>query len=216
MENDKSKSPLVLIVLAVILIGIGSYLVFSGNNASLFGGKVGPEEGEPTPEPVPEPDPEPIPDRPIQPVDTVLAENIASYLKDRKNLDLPEEEWTVENVKLLAHGDNDTYLVSYDAVTNTEESQSVVTYKTIITIVDESISGDFPGWNGSVENPDIDLAAYNFVYYEGEEPIEEPPIEEPMEESLIEEPTVEEPVPEEPAVEEPVVEETNENEEVTE
>ena len=211
MENDnsKSKSPLVLIVLAVILIGIGSYLVFSGNNVSLFGGKVEPEEGEP--EPVPEPEPEPIPDRPIQPVDAVLAENITNYLKDRKDLDLPGEEWTVENVKLLAHGDNDTYLVSYDAVTNTEESQSIVTYKTIITIVDESISGDFPGWNGSVENPDIDLAAYNFVYYEGEEPIEEPPIEEPMEESLIEEPTVEEPVPEEP-----VVEETNENEEVTE
>ncbi len=188
-DNSRSKSPLVLIVLAVILIGIGSYLVFSGNNASLFGGKTEPEKVEPTPEPTPEPEPEPepIPDRSIKPADEVL-ENISIYLNDRKNLDLPDEAWTIENVRILAYGNGDSYLVSYDAITESEEYQSVINYNTVITIVDESISGEFPGWNANVDSRD--LAGYEFVYYESEDvPIEEPteePTEEPVEEPVEE------------------------------
>ena len=84
-------------------------------------------------------------------------------LNKYKAENLPDANWYITNVKLIAHGDNNTYLVSYEDINldgNYPESAS-----TIIEFKNGKWVTDLPGSTGF---DDKYLSKYNFINYENE------------------------------------------------
>lgn len=72
---------------------------------------------------------------------------------------LPDARWYITDVKLIAHGDNNTYLVSYSDynLDGYEEGAS-----TIIQYKDGKWATNLPGFTGT---SDEEMSKYNFVNY---------------------------------------------------
>ena len=210
MEEEKKKKmgdkSIIIIAVAVLLIAAGAILILTGNNKSLLSNDKKEEKKE---EEIQEPTDDPK--RGMDP--TRLKDEDARELIDKaKQERLPEEPWSVGMAKVIAHGNNDTFLVDYEQV---DEEGFVSHLLTIITYKDGvGTVGELPGWFEG----ERDLAEYGFVTYEDEttqEPVEEPqePTEEvpnlapetPNYDPEAEQPTGE-PVAEQPAVEQPAVE----------
>ena len=100
----------------------------------------------------------------IQPITNSVEKynNINTERNDSKYKaeNLPDANWYITNVKLVAHGDNNTYLVSYEDINldgNYPESAS-----TIIEFKNGKWVTDLPGSSGF---DDEYLSKYNFIYY---------------------------------------------------
>lgn len=184
VQKKKNNTPMLIMLVAVLLIGAGIALVMTGNNNALFG--KGKDSGEGT---------ENDPTRTNIPTELTV-EKATQLIKAEQEKD-PSDIWTLGEVKIVAKGDNQTYLITYEKTI--EEGTDVL--QTIVTNSAGEWVIEMPGWFEGEK----DLESYNFVY---ENETVEPPVEEPVEtptdepvETPVEEP-VETPV-EEPA-EEPV------------
>ena len=167
---------------AVLLILVGIGLIVTGNNNSLLGKKDKKENNEEQEQQK----------RSVVPVD-LTTEEAVQLLVDEKANKYAEEAWTLGEVRVLARGENGTFLVLFDKVyeTNTETLQTVIAYGENGWVV------DLTGWPEGSKY----LSEYNFKYFDVE-PAEEP-VEEPAEEPVVD--SIEEPVIV-PSVEPPVSE----------
>ena len=81
-------------------------------------------------------------------------------LNKYKNENLPDANWFIKKVELIAHGDNNTYLVSYEDYNldgnYTESAGTIIEYK------DGNWTTDLPGFSGI---SDEIINKYNFVNY---------------------------------------------------
>ena len=85
----------------------------------------------------------------------------AEYVYNKyKNENLPDANWFIKKVELIAHGDNNTYLVSYEDYNldgnYTESAGTIIEYK------DGNWTTDLPGFSGI---SDEIINKYNFVNY---------------------------------------------------
>ena len=86
-----------------------------------------------------------------------LAYGILNKYKTEK---LPDAKWYITDVSLVAHGDNNTYLVAYKEENldgYDEEVSTIVEYK------NNKWTTDLPGSSGF---SDEEMDKYNFVYYD--------------------------------------------------
>lgn len=80
-------------------------------------------------------------------------------LNKYKNENLSDDRWYITDVKLVAHGDNDTYLVSYSDYNldgYEEAAETIIEYK------NGKWTTDLPGFTGI---SDEEMSKYNFVHY---------------------------------------------------
>ena len=84
-----------------------------------------------------------------------LAYGILNKYKTEK---LPNADWYIGKVQLIAHGDNDTYWVTYEEI----NGDTTTSLATIIKKENGKWTSDLPGSSGFTEE---DIVNYNFVKY---------------------------------------------------
>ena len=82
-----------------------------------------------------------------------------SILKKYKDEKLKDANWSLGKVELVAYGDNNTYLVSYEEINNDDYTEELTT---VIQLKDGEWTTELPGSSGY---SDDSFAKYNFVYY---------------------------------------------------
>ena len=97
-----------------------------------------------------------------EPLNNMSTELAYGILNKYKNENLPDTNWYIGKTKLIAHGDNNTYWVSYEECNldgYTETVGAIIEYK------DGKWSTDLPGFSGI---SDETVNKYNFVNYTNE------------------------------------------------
>ena len=92
--------------------------------------------------------------------DKMTLELAYGILNKYKNEELPDAKWFITNVKLIAHGNNNTYWVSYEDYNldgnYTESAGTIIEYK------NGEWTTELPGFSGI---SDEKISEYNFVNY---------------------------------------------------
>ena len=173
MEEEKKEKKsllgnksIIIIAIAVVLIVAGTVLILTGNSKNLVSADKKENKTQDETQ-----KPEDDPKRAIQKgLTDDEAFNILVKEKEEKLLDEP---WSIGSVDVLAHGDNNTYLVQYEQVETEGFSKQLLT---IITVEEaNSVVKQLPGW---VEG-EVDITSYNFDYY-STEPVQEQATPEPV------------------------------------
>lgn len=187
MEEEKKpknkKSSLYIIVLAVLLIGAGAALILTGNNKSFLGNNGNePNESNNTNantdngnQEVTPPDDDP--NKGLVP-STLQEWEVLNLLLEKKNLEYPNESWSIGNVSIKAHDkQNEKFLIEYDEVA---ADGTLTVLQTIVTVLGDKKYVEFPGWVPGT----TDLSVYDFDGYNNQnqttEPTENPVPEQPV------------------------------------
>lgn len=136
--SNKSK---LIIILAILIIGAGVVFMVTGSRDQKGNSKKEDEVNETN--------------KGTQ-LFKLSDEEARVILQEMRDYGYPEANWTIKDVKVIAYGNNNSYLISYTHV----EGKESTALKTIITVeLDASNVLEFPGW--SYER---DLTEYEFKY----------------------------------------------------
>ena len=171
--KNMSKSKLFML-LAVLLIAAGGILIATGNNKS-FVSKDEPKEENKNQEV--EQGNQEQEDTKRGNKDELDAETAKDIIAKKKASDLSDEAWDLGDVSVIAKGNNNSYLVTYEKI---NEDGTTELLQTVISIENGNGVVELPGWFEG----ERDLNDYEFVYdteeLEDEEESADLPSEEPM------------------------------------
>lgn len=144
-ETPKKKNnSMYLFVAALLFILVGVGLIATGNNKSFLSDEK--KESEKDEDDV---------NKGNKPVE-LTEEDIEKILKDQKEKDFSTETWSVGVTNIVAKGDNNSYLVLFEEISD----DGIVTVKqTVITMENGEAKAELPGWLEGEK----DLTSYNFV-----------------------------------------------------
>lgn len=142
--KKKNNNAMYLLVAAVLFILVGVGLIATGNNKSFLSDDK--EEKENNEDDV---------NKVNKPVE-LTEEDVEKILKDQKENEFSTETWSIGVTNIVAKGDNNSYLVLYEEVS---EDGTVTVKQTVIAVENGEGKAELPGWLEGEK----DLSSYNFV-----------------------------------------------------